>query len=236
MPNVTTAFLVRAPASPRATPPLAARDDAEVVATPPLAAHTTGAIAAARSGVAGRGPRWGALFQNKTPRRVGCRFASRPEAPPADRRSRPRASQVAGKTTRVATSTTRSSCHNGAAGHPRRHVQALPRGEGRHDAACVRERDDGACGEARSPPVVRSLPDLANAKSAPVLTLSLSPRPQEMEYRVELFNKCVSCHRPSLIARLDVSSRSRLRRPTPSSLYPRVVVSGNLRLQKARTR
>ena len=41
-----------------------------------------------------------------------------------------------------------------------------------------------------------------------------------MEYRVELFNKCVSCHRPSLIARLDVSSRSRLRRPTPSSLSP----------------
>lgn len=41
----------------------------------------------------------------------------------------------------------------------------------------------------------------------------------EMEYRVELFNKCVSCHRPSLIARLDVSSRSRLRRRTPSSLF-----------------
>ena len=84
-PNVTTAFRVRAPASPRATtPPLVARDDAEVVATPPLAVHPTGVIAAARSGVAGRdqtrssvGPR-GALFRTKRaiPRRVAS--ASRP--------------------------------------------------------------------------------------------------------------------------------------------------------------
>ena len=55
--------------------------------------------------------------------------------------------------------------------------------------------------------MVRSLRDLANAESAPVLTLSpfFFPRPQEMEYRVELFNKCVSRHRPSLIARLGVA-------------------------------
>lgn len=60
---------------------------------------------------------------------------------------------------------------------------------------------------------------------------------QEMEYRVELFNKCVSCHRPSLIARLDVSSRSR--RTASNAVVPLSAVSsfpGNLRLQKARTR
>ena len=128
----------------------------------------------------------------------------------------------------MVTSTTRSWYRDGAAGHPRRHVQALPRGEGRHDAAGVLERHDGACGEARSPPVVRSLRDLANAESAPVLTLSPFFFPDRRKWSTASSSSTSACHATApLLSRVSVSRRVPLSR--------RVVGSGKRRPTEART-
>ena len=121
------------PPSPPEFRQLNNRDDADVVAKPPRATHPTDPIAPCARQCLRRTQTW-------KRRLFGLDVSLFPSSHDQSRRCRPES-----PLTTVSSLRPTQSYHDGAAGHPRGHVQALPVREGRDDAAGFFQRHDGKC-------------------------------------------------------------------------------------------